>query len=641
MRLFRTAQLCAIVTGLGIAAFPFPPKAQAFELFGRCLFGSCRSADEDGPIDPRYYNVALTVLSEGEPDGDLEKAVKNASLLWRERREATAGSAGLLTRAKGDYKRILAALYNEARYGAEISITWNGREISGIPAGTDFPETIDLTITVAADPGFRFGTAEIINPAPPPTRRDDRVDAPETEGFAPGEPAYATSVKKAGRLAVEAWRQQGYPDAEISDQRVTANHNTSELNVRLTVEPGRRAVYGAVTVEGTDRMRARFVARQTGLLPGEEYDPDDLKRAEERLQRLGVFQSISLKQAERTDASGVLPLILTVQERKLRRIGAGATVSTVDGAGIEGYWLHRNLFGRAERLRFDGRISGIGTTADFKEFDYFLGAELTLPGRFTPDTDITIGGFFEREVLDLYSKNRGMVSVAATHYYSDEITFGAGTFISYGEYQDVFGTRKFGLVGLEASVEYDTRDKELDATDGFYLRAAAKPFYEWEFGNLVGKAEAEARVFQALGPEERTVLAARLKVGSIVGAPISQIPQDELFLAGGGTSVRGYPYRGIGVTVPGGMSGGRSLFEASAEVRQGVTDTIGVVGFVDVGHVNAGAFPDFAGDVRVGAGLGLRYDTGLGPLRLDVAVPLNPQPGDPNFAVYAGIGQAF
>jgi translocation and assembly module TamA len=350
---------------------------------------------------------------------------------------------------------------------------------------------------------------------------------------------------------------------------------------------------------------------------------------------------MSLKEADEIGAGGKLPVALTVQEMKLRRIGIGATISTVDGAGIEGYWLHRNLFGRAERLRFDARISGIGKTVDYKDFDYYLGSELTLPGRFTPDTDIVAKSFVEREVLELYTKNRAYMSVYANQYFSDTLTGRLGTFVSYGEYDDVFGVRRFGLAGLDSSLEYDTRDNKLDPTSGFYARLAGKPFYEWEFGNAVGKFEGELRAFQGLGAEDRTVLAARLKVGSIAGAPISQIPQDELFLAGGGSSVRGYAYRSIGVDVPGGISGGRALFEASAEIRQDITDSIGLVGFADVGHVSDGSMPDFSGDIRVGAGIGLRYNTGLGPLRLDVAVPLNRQSGDPNFAIYAGIGQAF
>ncbi|MFZ2100286.1 MAG: autotransporter assembly complex family protein [Oricola sp.] len=630
--------------GLAIAlASPLlaPAPANALELFGKCLFGECRSRDGDGLIDPKPYTVTLDVQAEGSTDRALEKAVGNASLLWQNRNTPAAGSAGLLTRAKADYKRILAALYSEARYEGDISITWAGREVSEIPAGTEFPNDAELAISVHAGARFSFGLAEIVNMAPPATNRRDRVPRPAEEGFAAGAPAFATTVKKAGRLAVDAWRQQGYAKAEVSGQTVTANHDTHQLNVRLTVEPGPRAGYGPVTVEGTERMNTAFVTRQTGLAEGAEYDPDDLKRAEKRLQRLGVFRSVSLKEAERIGSDGNLPMTLIVQETKLRRIGAGATISTADGAGIEGYWLHRNLWGRAERLRFDGRISGIGQTVDFSKLDYFLGAELTLPGRFTPDTDIVIGGYFEREVLELYSKHRGSLSVYANHFFNDDLTGRVGSFVTYGEYEDVFGQRRFGVAGLDTSVEYDTRDNKLDPTDGIYAKIAAKPFYEWEYGNVVGKFEGETRAFIGLGAQDSTVLAARLRVGSIIGAPITEIPQDELFLAGGGSSVRGYAYRSIGVEVPGGTSGGRSLFEASAEIRQRVTDSFSVVGFADIGEVNEGSLPDFSEDIRIGAGLGLRYNTGLGPLRLDVAVPVNRKAGDPQFAIYAGIGQAF
>jgi translocation and assembly module TamA len=137
----------AILAGATLA----PAPAAAFELFGLCLFGDCRSNDDDELIDPKRYDVTVEVLSDGQPDRDLEKAVRNASLVWLERKDPAAGSAGLLTRAKADYKRILAALYNEARYGAEISIAWNGREIADLPPGTELPDNIDLTITVHAE----------------------------------------------------------------------------------------------------------------------------------------------------------------------------------------------------------------------------------------------------------------------------------------------------------------------------------------------------------------------------------------------------------------------------------------------------------------------------------------------------------
>jgi translocation and assembly module TamA len=137
------------------------------------------------------------------------------------------------------------------------------------------------------------------------------------------------------------------------------------------------------------------------------------------------------------------------------------------------------------------------------------------------------------------------------------------------------------------------------------------------------------------------VAAGRAAIGSIVGASLQEVPADRRFYAGGGGSVRGYAYQGIGPKAADGQPiGGLSWFETSIEMRYRVTDTIGIVPFVDAGTVSTKQFPDFA-DVKVGAGVGLRYITPFGPLRVDAAVPLNRGPGDPRFGIYAGIGQAF
>ena len=89
------------------------------------------------------------------------------------------------------------------------------------------------------------------------------------------------------------------------------------------------------------------------------------------------------------------------------------------------------------------------------------------------------------------------------------------------------------------------------------------------------------------------------------------------------------------------MVGGRSKLEGSVELRARMTDSFGVVGFVDAGNAFASSYPDFSESLRLAAGGGLRYYTGLGPVRLDVAVPLDPKPGDSAFGLYIGLGQSF
>jgi translocation and assembly module TamA len=155
------------------------------------------------------------------------------------------------------------------------------------------------------------------------------------------------------------------------------------------------------------------------------------------------------------------------------------------------------------------------------------------------------------------------------------------------------------------------------------------------------RATAEARTYFGFDPEGDFVLAGRIKGGVIGGADIAELPPDRLFFAGGGGSVRGYGYRSIGVDGPGDtVTGGRYLLEGSVEARAKVTDTIGIVGFVDAGYVAGDELVPLE-EVRLGAGLGVRYYTGLGPLRLDFAVPLNKRANDPDYALYVGIGQAF
>ena len=106
----------------------------------------------------------------------------------------------------------------------------------------------------------------------------------------------------------------------------------------------------------------------TGIKPGEPYDPDTIERARKRLQDLGVFASVSVVEGDSVGPDGMLPITFVLSERKRHLIGGGVSYSTIDGATLEGYWMHRNLFGHAESLRFDAAVSRIGA----EDLDGFL-----------------------------------------------------------------------------------------------------------------------------------------------------------------------------------------------------------------------------------------------------------------------------
>lgn len=624
--------MCVALAGFGMTAAP----VAAFEIFGMKFFED--ESDADAVIaDPQPYTVVITVNA----TGGVESAVRNASALLADQNEPASGAAGLLAKARGDYRRIVAALYNEGHYGGTVSIRVGGAEAANLAPDVNLPDPVDVAIVVDPGPLFRFSSVNLVNQAAPTSDPFDYVEPPLNAGFGTGEIAKSSVILRAEQLALEAWRQQGHAKAVIVSRDVVADHATQLVDVTITVNPGAKAAFGAVTVSGTERMDPEFVRRQTGLTVGEEYDPDELALAQRRLDRLEVFRAARLEAAEAIGADGLLPYNLIVQELPGRRFGVGATYSTIDGLGLEAFHLWRNLFGQAERLRLDARVASIAWPIDTAQFDYFFGGTFTKPGMFTPDTDLIAAISAERTIYPTYTEISAGGRVGLTHMLSDQITLEGGTQFEINRFDDVFGTRDFKTVGLYGGAVLDFRDDSVDATSGWYGAVNVEPFYELNYGNAAARLTVEGRTYFGFGEDDPFVLAGRLKAGALVGPSLAEIPPDKLFFAGGGGSVRGYGFKSIGVDNGAGViTGGRYLLEASIEARAKVTEDIGVVGFVDGGYVAADVFPALT-DLRIGAGVGVRYYTGLGPLRLDVAVPLNKRAGDPDYALYVGIGQAF
>lgn len=626
-----------------------PQRAGAFDVFGVHLWGKKKKEAAPDTIGaPKYYSIKIVAAAGASEEG--VKIAKAASALVVQEDKPVSGSAGLLVKARGDYRRILAALYGEGRYGGVISIQINGREAADIPLYAELPDHVTIVIIIDCGPRYHFGLATIHELAPPVKNRKKQVLELRDAGYAAGAVAKSDIILRAQTLAVDGWKRQGYARAQIVSSDVVADHASRTIDADIRVRPGLLAHFGNLSVRNVSarpRMDLAYVAWMTGLRPGQIYDSDALAKANKRLARLEVFRAATISEAEMIAPDGSLPLSLTLQEKPLRRFGAGAAYSTLDGAGFEGYWLHRNLFGHAERLRFDGRISNIGgnrnSSYDPKNYSYLLGTTFVRPGIFTLDTDYIAALKGEREVLEHYTSKGVYFRSGFTRLFTDELSgyiYVNGTRVKTSD--DYFGSRNFTTIGFLGGLLYDSRDNKMDAHSGYYGEVVAEPFYEAQYGNFIGKVTLEGRSYLALDKAARFVVAARGKIGSIMGADAVQLPSNMLFFAGGGGSVRGYGYRNIGIrTLSGEVIGGRSLVEASAEIRVMLTQSIGVVGFVDAGVVGDDVYPDFRENTKVGAGLGVRYKTGLGPIRLDVALPLNRTKGDPELGFYIGIGQAF
>lgn len=612
-----------------------PATASAFQIFGVTLFGK-EDSNKIEILDPVEYKVNFNVAG----DDSLEKPLKQSSGLWTGRNEPAAGSAGLISSAQGDYRSLLATLYTEARYSGAISIKLNGREAASIPLTEDLAAPVRVDISVDPGPSFRFGRADFVNP-PPRVERDPRVVGKTTlERYSRGEPARADVVTAAGDTAVTAWRRVGHPKARVADRSVVAEHATRKLDVTIRLDPGPEARFGQVTIDTPGKVDRDFVRYMADIPEGERFDPDVIDKTVERLNDLRVFRAVRVVEAEQVSPDGSLPLTVEALPRLPHRFGFGAEYSTTEGLGLSGFWLHRNLFGRAERLRFDASVSGIAETSDPSNYDYSFGVGFTKPGVISPTTRLETGLTLSQNVYDTYKEQRAEVRLGLVRQFTDNLTGSVFSEISYSDVSDDTGNREFLTFGFPVTVEYDKRNSELDPSHGYYLSAETQPFYEAEYQTTAVRNVVEGRAYLGFA-EGRTVLAFRGRYGTVLGGNLDEIPPDLLFFTGGGGSVRGYPYRSNGIEVDGDTVGGRSSVEVSAELRQKFTDRFGMAIFADGGMVSRNAFPDGDTDLKVGAGIGGRLYTGIGPIRLDVATPIDREKGDQVVAFYIGIGQAF
>jgi translocation and assembly module TamA len=604
--------------------------AVAFELFGFKLFGS--DEEEVDVVDPLHYTVTLEAPA---AESGLTAKLNATSTLVTDAEEPVSGSLGLLSRARGDRERLVGALYEEARYDGVVDVLIAGQSIDDLPPDAQFGAG-PVPVTIRVEPGKVFTLGEV-------ALSGDAADlAPAEFGLAGGENAGSLNILQAEAEIVRRLKQEGRPLAKVAGRSIVADHPTGTLDVTIDVQAGPVAGYGETTVTGTESMDPDFTAYMAGLERGRTYSPQEIEDARERLVNLGAFGSVNLREGEALDADGNVPIAIEASERKLRYYGLGATVSNTEGLGIEGYWGHRNLFGRGEKLRVEGAISRIGESDGVGDLNYNAAIMFEKPGVVGPASRFFASTRVVYEHPDAYDRFTTKASVGLAYDLSKTQSVSGELAVDYSRITDAFNQdREFLIVSMPLQYVYDNRDNKLNPTKGFRLLAFAEPAYDTIAGNTFVKVRGEGSAYFSFDKDNKFILAGRLVGGSIFGAGLDDIPADRRFYSGGGGSVRGYAYQGVGPKDANGVpTGGLSYMEASAELRVAVYDNFGIVPFIDVGTVSDGQVPDFS-DIKAGAGVGLRYLTPFGPLRLDAAVPLNPGPGDPDFGIYAGIGQSF
>jgi translocation and assembly module TamA len=613
---------------------PRPPPARIVGAGLALLLAWGAAPSAPRAADPVHYTV--TIAATGQPD--LDAAVHDASTLVSLRETAPVGPFALVARAQSDAGRFQAALRSFGYYAGSIAITIDQRpmddsslpdRLQDLPAATEVP----VTVTLTEGPLFHLGRIELKGEIPP--EEGAKLD------LHPGQPARAADVLTAGAALQQTLRNDGYALARVDPPVAMLDPAADAVDVSFPVRAGPRVDIGAISVNGLGSLHEDYVRRRFEVRPGERYDAARLEQARQDLYDTGLFSNARVTTPDTLDADGRIPVRIDLKERPLHSVKLSAGWSTDQGILAGASWIDRDLFGEAEQVTLSANATGLGGSAN-RAPGYNLTAQYLIPDWLRRKQDLTFTATAVKEFLEAYDRNAVIGAVTLSRELIEHLTGTVGVVGEQAHISQEGVPHDYTLGQVPVGLKWDNTNSPVDPTRGF--RAAATVTPTFSFGNagtqffalLVGTAS----TYIDLSGGGRTVLAMRGRIGSAPGVPVFNIPPDQRFYAGGGGSIRGYRYQSVGPTFPDGRpTGGTGVDDGSVELRQRFGANWGAVGFIDAGQLGNGG--PFSGNLRVGAGVGVRYYTSFGPIRFDIAVPLIHQQKSDVVEAYVGLGQAF
>ncbi len=607
------------------------PSLESFEVTP-VEFAQPAPDDENSTV---AYRIDVTGLDkvEGATPKKLRSLFNGLSAL-RQGDGKAANVAMVQARLEQDSELMQTILASEGWYDPSVTTRID------LPAGEgEKPGPMTAVIDVVPGKRYALGTVDVqAEPTVPPSLIADNL------ALKPGEPIVAERVQGAEAKVSLALPEQGYPFAEVGQRSILLDRETGLGDYTLPVKTGPRARFGGFATDGDLAFGASHIEVLSRFKRGELYDSrkiDDLRKA---LVATGLFSTVAVEPRATGEPAGDGTEFVTTYVKQdagpPRTIAGTLGYASGEGFHAEASWTHRNLFPPEGALI-------VNAVAGTKE----QGAGVTFRRSNAGKRDRTFELVAEalHSDYDAYSAYTGRLAAqvrrVSTPIWQKRYTYAAGVELlgtSERSWDDALGRKDrktYYVAGLNGQVGFDYTDDLLDPTKGFRVTALLQPEGALRGGfspYVRGRLDASGY----FPVSDSLVVAGRVRVGTIQGAAREEIPPSRRFYAGGGGSVRGFAFQKLGpLDLEGDPEGGRSLNEASAEVRYRFGD-FGVVGFVDVGQAYEDTVPRFS-DLRIGAGIGARYYTNFGPLRIDVATPLDRRPGEGRFNLYVSIGQAF
>lgn len=549
----------------------------------------------------------------------------------------------LLDRARGDIGRIETALGSYGYYRPSVVIRLNGHVIgvadtlSALATDSGGKAQIDVAIDKGALYHIRHvgltgtGSAELAGRLALKT----------------GDVAEAATVLAAGKHLQHDLREEGYAFARVGEPDAVADDAAAVLDISYPLSAGNKAQTGPVRFHGLNRMDEGFVRQVFAVTPGMPYHVSTIDRGRADLLALGSFAEVSVANPSAPDAAGNAPVDVTVVERKRHRVAVSAGYSTDLGTSLAASWSHRNLLGEAEQLNLSAAATGWGGRAS-SGIGYSLTAQFLKPHFLRIGQQLELSTSAVQQDLDAYDQTAEVVGGYLQRPLSRYWSARGGVSVTFDDVSQAGTTRYYQLFAVPLSLSYDDTDigsgaeRLSDPVQGWRAGLSVTPTVS--LGNkdvLFAQMQASVSAYYDVFQNGRSVLAARVLMGTVEGASSLDLPPDQRLYAGGSGTVRGYRYQSIGPEFSNGdPAGATSVDAASVEWRQRLWGDLGVVGFFDMGQAGNGSLP-FHGQMHYGAGGGVRYYTPIGAVRFDVAVPLTHVASNDSFQIYISIGQAF
>lgn len=502
----------------------------------------------------------------------------------------------------------------------------------------------DIAVTIAITAGPRYKLDAITLNGLENAESGDAEKFREAFGLQSGDIINSDRIMEAEVKLDQEMTENGYAFAETAEPELTIDHAERDGDLDIIVTPGGKYVFGSILMENTGLFgsdHAELIARFDAGDLYQKSDVDDLRRA---LISTGLVSTVTLQPVASEDKPGVVDLAANVTPAPLRTISGALGYGTGEGLRSEVSWEHRNFFPPEGLIRLTGVLatqeqsgSLIYRRNNFRRRDNVLNGQVAL-------SNIDNSAYEARTFSVSASLER-----QSNLIFQKKWNWSAGVELLASQERDIDGNNQttsrdtFFIAALPVVLAYDGSDDLLDPTTGFRLSARLSPEASLQSGSFFyARSQIDGSAYYPVS--EKIVLAGRARLGSIVGAGSNRIAPSRRLYSGGGGSVRGFGYQQVGPRdVNNDPTGGRSLVEFSLEARvrlDAFGGNFGVVPFVDAGNVYTNSLPDFTG-LRFGAGLGLRYYSDFGPIRVDVGTPINPQQGDSPIAVYVSLGQAF